>query len=96
MDATTLEENSPRTPTVPGRQLEDLFRVVTALAASTVVAALPVMGMLVAEAAATGPPHTRLEEELVAEAVAEAAATQTATSPASHAAATMPTIELMK
>jgi hypothetical protein len=48
MDAIALEENSPRTPTVPGRQLEDLPRVATALAAPTVVAALVVMVMLVA------------------------------------------------
>jgi hypothetical protein len=33
MDATALKENSPRIPTVPGRQLEDLLRVVTVLAA---------------------------------------------------------------
>jgi hypothetical protein len=74
-DATALEENSPRTPIVPGSQLEDLLRVVTALAAPTVVAVPLIMVMLVAEAAAAGAPHMGLEEELVAEAIAEAAAT---------------------
>jgi hypothetical protein len=96
MDATALEKNSPRTPTVPGHQLEDLLRVVTVLAAPVVVAALLVMVMLVAEAAAAGAPHTGPEEELVAEAIAEDEATQTATSPAPHAAATMPAAELKK
>jgi hypothetical protein len=96
MDATVLEENSSRTPTVPGHQLEDLLRVVTVLAAPVVVAALLVMVRPVAEAAAAGAPHTGLEEEPVAEAIAEAKATQTATSPAPHAAATMPTAELKK
>jgi hypothetical protein len=60
MDATVLEENSPRTPTIPGHQLEDLLRVVTALAALVVAAALLVMVMPVAEAAAAGAPHTGL------------------------------------
>jgi hypothetical protein len=96
MDATVLEENSPRTPIVPGHQLEDLLRVVTALAAPVVVAALLVMVMPVAEAAAAGAPHTGLEEEPVAEVIAEAEATQTATSPVPHTAATMPTAELKK
>jgi hypothetical protein len=96
MDATTLEENSLRTPTVPGHQLEDLLRVVTVLAAPVVVAALLVMVMLVVDAATAGAPHTGLEEEPVAEAIAEAEATQTATSPAPHAAAMMPTVELKK
>jgi hypothetical protein len=40
MDSTVLEENSPRTPTVLGHQLEDLIRVVTVLAAPVAVAAL--------------------------------------------------------
>jgi hypothetical protein len=75
MDATVLEENSPRTPTVPGHQLEDLLRVVTVLAAPVVVAALPVMVMLVAEAAAARVPHMGLEEETAAEEIAEAEAT---------------------
>jgi hypothetical protein len=94
MDATALEENSPRTPIVPGHQLEDLLRAVTVLAAPAVVAALLAMVMLVAEAAAAGAPHMGLEEEPVAEAIAEAEATQIATSPAPHAAATMPAAEL--
>jgi hypothetical protein len=72
--------------------------VVTALAAPAVVAALLAMVMLVAEAAASGAPHTGLEEEPVAEATAEAEAeaTQTATSPAPRAAATMPAAESKK
>jgi hypothetical protein len=96
MDATVLEENSPRTPTIPGHQREDLLRVVTVLAAPVVVAALLVTVMLAAEAAAAGAPHTGLEEEPVAEVIAEAEATQTATSPAPRAAATMPAAELKK
>jgi hypothetical protein len=96
MDATVLEENSPRTPTVPGHQLEDLLRVVTVLAAPVVVAALLVMVMPVAEAAAAGAPHTGLEEEPVAEAITEGEATQTATSPAPHAVTTTPAAELKK
>jgi hypothetical protein len=72
MDATALEENSPRTLTVLGHQLEDVLRVVTVLAAPVVVAALLVMVMLVAEAATVGAPHTGLEEEPVAKAIAEA------------------------
>jgi hypothetical protein len=96
MDATVLEENSPRTPTVPGHQLEDLLMVVTVLAAPVVVAAPLVMVMLVAEAAAAGAPNTGLEEEPAVEAIAEAEATQTATSPAPHVAATMPVAELKK
>jgi hypothetical protein len=79
MDATVLEENSPRTPTVPGQQLEDLLRVVIMLAALVVVAALLVMVTLAADTAAAGAPHTGLEEEPVVEAIAEAEATQTAT-----------------
>jgi hypothetical protein len=72
MDATTLEQNSPRTLTELGHQLEDVLRVVTVLAAPVVVAALLVMVMLVAEAATAGAPHTGLEEEPVAKAIAEA------------------------
>jgi hypothetical protein len=90
MDATVLEENSPRTPTVPRHQREDLLRMVTVLAAPEVVATLLVMVMLVAEAAAAGAPHTGPEEEPVAEAIAEAEATQTVTLPAPHAATMMP------
>jgi hypothetical protein len=63
MDATVLEDNSPGTPTIPGHQLKDLLRVVTVWAAPVVVAALPVMVMLVAEAAAARAPQTGLEEE---------------------------------
>jgi hypothetical protein len=96
MDATVLEENSPRTPTVLGHQLEDLLRVVTVLVAPVVVAALLVMVMLVMEATAAGAPHTGLEEEPTAEAIAEAEATQIATSPVPHVAATMPAAELKK
>jgi hypothetical protein len=96
MDATALEDNSPKTPTAQGHQLEDLLRVVTALAAPAVVAVLLIMVMLVAEAAAMRAPHTGLEEELVAEAIAEAVATQIATSPAPHTATTMPATELKK
>jgi hypothetical protein len=96
MDTTVPEENSPRTPTVLGHQLEGLLRVVTVLVAPVVVAVLLVMVMLVAEAAAAGAPHTGLEEEPVAEAIAEAEATQTSTSPAPHAAATMAAAELKK
>jgi hypothetical protein len=96
MDATILEENSPRTPIVPGHQLEDLLRVVTVLAAQAVVTALLDMVMLAAEAAAAGAPHTGLEEEPVAEEIVEAEAMQTATSPVPHAAATMPAAGLRK
>jgi hypothetical protein len=96
MNATVLEENSPRTPTVPGHQLEDLLWVVTVLAVPVVVAALLVMVMLVAEAAAAGSPHTGLEEEPVAEAITEAEATQTAMSLAPHVVAMMPAAELKK
>jgi hypothetical protein len=96
MDATVLEESSPRTPTVLGHQLEDLLRVVIVLAAPVAVVALLIMVTLVAEVAAAGAPHTGLEGEPVAEAIAEAEATQTATSPAPHAVATMPAAELKK
>jgi hypothetical protein len=96
MDATVHEENSHRTPTVLGHQLEDLLRVVTVPAAPVVVAALLIMVMLVAEAAAAGAPHTALEGEPVAEAIAEAEATQTVTSLVPHAVATMPAAEFKK
>jgi hypothetical protein len=76
MDATILEENSHRTPTVLGHQLEDLLRAVTVLVAPTVVAALLVMVMLVAEVAVAGSPHTGLAGEPAAEAIAEAEATR--------------------
>jgi hypothetical protein len=72
MDATVLEENTPRTPTVPGHQLEDLLKVVIVLAAPVVVAVLLIMVVLVAEVAAAGAHHTGLEGEPVAEAIAEA------------------------
>jgi hypothetical protein len=96
MDAIVLEENSPRTPTVPGHQWEDLLRVITVLAAPVVVATLLVTVTLVAEAAAAGARHTGLEEELVVEAIVEVEATQTATSLAHRVAATMPATELQK
>jgi hypothetical protein len=96
MDATVLEENSPRTPTVPGLQREDLLRVVIVLVVPVVVAALLVTVTLAAEATEAGAPHTGLEEESVAEAIAEAEATQTTTSPAPRAVATMPAAELKK
>jgi hypothetical protein len=93
MGATVLEENCLRIPTIPRHQLVGLLRVVTVPAAATV---LPIMVMLVAEAAAAGAPHTGLAGEPVAEAIAEAEATQTATSPVPRAAATMPSAELKK
>jgi hypothetical protein len=96
MDATVLEENSHRTPTVLGHQLEDLLRVVTVPVAPAVVAVLPVMVTLVVEQVAAGATHTELEGELVVEAIAEAEAMQTATPLMSHAAATMPAAELKK
>jgi hypothetical protein len=74
MDATVLEENSHKTPTVQGHQLEDLLRAATMPVAPTVVAVLLVMVMLVVEAAAAGAPHTELEGEPLAEAIAEAEA----------------------
>jgi hypothetical protein len=95
MDATVLKENSHRTPTVLGHQLEDLLRVVTVLVAPVPVVVL-IMVMLVAEVVAAGARHTGLEGEPVAEAIAEAEATQTTTSPAPHEAATMPAAELKK
>jgi hypothetical protein len=96
MDATVLEKNSHRTPTVLGHQLEDLLRAVTVLVAPVVVAALLIMVILVVEAAAAGAPHTGLAGELVVEAIMEAEATQTATSLVPHTAATMPAAELKK
>jgi hypothetical protein len=81
MDATVLEENYPRTPTILGHQLVGLLRGATVPAAPAVVAALLITVMLVAEAAAVGAPHTGLAGEPV-EAIAEAEATQTSTSPA--------------
>jgi heme/copper-type cytochrome/quinol oxidase subunit 2 len=96
MDATILDEISHRTPTVQGHQLEDLLKAATVSVASVVVAALLVMVMLVVEAATAGAPHMELEGEPVVEATTEAEATQTATSLVSHAAATMPAVELKK
>jgi hypothetical protein len=61
MDTTVLEKNTPRTPTVPGHQLEDLLKVVIVLAAPVVVAVLLIMVVLVAEVAAAGAHHTGLE-----------------------------------
>jgi hypothetical protein len=94
MDATVLEENYRRTPTVTGHPLVDLLRAETVPAALVVVAARRLMVMLAAVAAAAGAPHTRLTGELVAEAIAEAEATQTATSLAPHAVATTTVAEL--
>jgi hypothetical protein len=74
MDATVLEENCPRTPTVPGLRPVGLLKVVTVLAAPAEVAALLIMVMLAAEAVAAGAPHTGLAGEPVAEAIAEAEA----------------------
>jgi hypothetical protein len=96
MDATVLEENNRRTPTVLGHQPVDLLRVATVSVAPAAVVVLRLMATLAAAAAVAGAPHTGLEEELVAQAIAEAAATQIATSPAPHAAATMPAAELKK
>jgi hypothetical protein len=75
MDATVLEENSHRTPTVLEHQLEDLLRAVTVLAAPVVVVALLLMVMLAAEAAVAGAPHTGLAGEPVVEAIARTEAT---------------------
>jgi acyl-CoA synthetase (AMP-forming)/AMP-acid ligase II len=94
MDATVLKETSHRTPTVQGHQLVDLLKAATVPVAPAVVAALPVMVMLVVEAAAVGAPHTELEGEPVAVVIAEAEATQIVTSPVAHAAAMMPAAEL--
>jgi hypothetical protein len=91
MDATVLEENYHRTPTILGHRLVDLLRAVVVPAAPAIAAALPLMVML-----AAGASHTGLAEEPVAEAIAEAEATQTATSLVPHAAATIPAAELKK
>jgi hypothetical protein len=90
MDATVLEENYRRTPTVLGHRLVGLLRVSTEPVAPVVAAALLIMVMLVEEAAAAGAPHTGLAGEPVAEAIAVAEATQTTTSLVPHAEATMP------
>jgi hypothetical protein len=82
MDATVLEKNSPRTPTVLGHLREDLLRVVTVPAALVVAAALLITVRPAAEAAAAGAPHTGLEEEPVEEVIAEAEAMQRTMSPA--------------
>jgi hypothetical protein len=96
MDATVLEKNYHRTPTILGHQLVDLFRVATTPVALAAVTLWWLMETLAAEEAAAGAPHMGLEGEPVAEAIAEAEATQTATSPVSHAAATMLAAELKK
>jgi hypothetical protein len=95
-DATVLEESYRRTPIALGHQLEDLLRVVTALAALAAVMLWWLTVTPAAEAAAAGALHTGLVGEPAAEAIAEAEATQTATSPVSHATATMPTAESKK
>jgi hypothetical protein len=92
-DATVLEENYHRIPTALGHQLVDLLRLATALVALVAAAPWWLTATPVAEAAAAGAPHTRLEGEPMAEAIAEAEATQIATPPVSHAAATTPGIE---
>jgi hypothetical protein len=74
-DATALEENYHRTPTVLGHQLVDLLRAATVPAALLVVAALLLMVMLAAEAATAGAPHTGLAGEPVAEEITEVEAT---------------------
>jgi hypothetical protein len=96
MDATVLEENYRRTPTVLGHQSVDLLRAETVPAAPVVVAVLLLMVMLAVEAATVGAPHMGQAGELVAEAIAEAEATQTATSLVPHAAATTLVAELKK
>jgi hypothetical protein len=93
MDATVLDENYRRTPTVPRHQPVDLLRVAIVPAAPVVVAVLLLMATLAAEAAVVGDPHTGLARELVAEAIADAEAMQTATSLVPHTAATTPTVE---
>jgi hypothetical protein len=75
MDATALEENYRRTPTVLGHQLVDLLTAATVPAALMVAATLLLMVTVVAEAVAAGAPHTGLAGEPVAEAIAEAEAT---------------------
>jgi hypothetical protein len=75
MDATVLEENYRRTPTVLGHQPVDLLRVATVPAAPVVTAMSFLMVMLVAEVAAAGAPHTGLAEEPAAKVIAEAEAT---------------------
>jgi hypothetical protein len=96
MDATVLEENYRRTPTVLGHQLMDLLRAAKVPAAQAVAAVLLLMVMLAAKAVAAGTPHTGMAIESVAEATAEAEATQTATSPVPHAVATMLAVGLKK
>jgi hypothetical protein len=95
-DATVLEENYRRTPTVLGHRLVGLLRMATALAAPAAAAALLLMVTLVAEAAVAGAPCMGLAGEPVAEVTAEAEATQTGTSLVPHATATMLAAELKK
>jgi hypothetical protein len=95
-DATVLEENYRRTPTVLGHQVVDLLTAATVPAAPVVVAAPLLMVMLAAEAAAARAPHTGLAGEPVAEAIMESEATQTATSLVPHAVAMTPAAELKK
>jgi hypothetical protein len=93
-NATVLEGNYRLTPTVLGHRPVDLLRVATAPAALAVTAMSSLIAILVAEAAAVGPPHTGLAGEPVAEETAAAEATRTAMPPVSHAAATMPAKKL--
>jgi hypothetical protein len=96
MDATVLEGNYRRTPTVLRHQLVGLLRAATVQAAPRVGEALMLMVTLATEAAAAAAPHTGLAGEPVAEAITEAEPTQTATSLVPHAAATMLAVELKK
>jgi hypothetical protein len=65
MDATALEENYRRTPTVLGQKLVDLLRAATVQAALAVIAVPLLMVMLVAEAVAAGASRTGLAGEPV-------------------------------
>jgi hypothetical protein len=85
VDATALEENNHRIPTVLGHPLEELLRAVTMPAAPAEAEAA-----LVTVTVAAGAHHTVLAGELVAAVIARVEATQIATPPASHAVATMP------
>jgi hypothetical protein len=96
MVATVPEESYRLTPTVLGHRAVDLLRVATAPAVPAVTVRSSLTSILVAEAAAAGAPHTKLEGEPVAEVIAAAEATQTTMSPVSRAVATMPVAESRK
>jgi hypothetical protein len=70
VDVTTPEENNNRTPTVSGRQPEDLLRAVTVLVAPVGAAVALVTAMPAVEAAAAAAPHMGLAGELVVRATA--------------------------